>query len=91
MLKKKRIFFVNLGESKHIGSATSEVEKEEFGIKKKKYQDLADLLLHNERAKHFYQGLEDQTQIALSKNGAKICTMEDLRQFVDSVDRNKHK
>ncbi len=56
-----------------------------------KYQDLSDLLLHNDRAKHFYKGLPDTTQIALSKNGSKICSMEDLRHFVSVVEQNKHK
>ena len=55
-----------------------------------KYQDLADLLLHNERAKHFYKGLPDATQIALSNNGSSICSMKDLRHFVDTVEQNKH-
>ena len=52
-----------------------------------KYQDLADLLLHNERAKHFYKGLPDTTQIALSNNSSSICSMEDLRNFVSTVEQ----
>lgn len=51
-----------------------------------KYQDLADLLLHNERAKHFYKGLPDTTQIALSNNSS---SMEDLRNFVSTVEQKK--
>lgn len=54
------------------------------------YQDLSDLLLHNERAKQYYKGLSDTTQIALSNNGSKICSMEDLRHFVSVVEQNKH-
>ena len=53
-----------------------------------KYQDLADLLLHNERAKHFYKRLPDTTQIALSNNSS-ICSMEDLRNFVSTVEQKK--
>ena len=52
-----------------------------------KYQDLADLLLHN--AKHFYKGLPDTTQIALSNNSSSICSMEDLRNFVSTVEQKK--
>ena len=54
-----------------------------------KYQALADLLLHNERAKHFYKGLPDTTQIALSNNSSSICSMEDLRNFVSTVEQKK--
>lgn len=53
------------------------------------YQDLSDLLLHNERAKQYYKGLSDTTQIALSHNSSKICSMEDLRHFVATVEANK--
>ena len=49
-----------------------------------KYQDLADL-----RAKHFYKGLPDTTQIALSNNSSSICSMEDLRNFVSTVEQKK--
>ncbi len=48
-----------------------------------KYEDLADLLLHNERAKHFYNALPDQIQISLSNNGQNIHSMEELRRFVN--------
>lgn len=54
-----------------------------------KYQDLADLLLHNERAKHFYKVLPDTTQIALSNNSSSIRSMEDLRNFVSTVEQKK--
>lgn len=55
------------------------------------YENLSELLLHNERAKHYYQGLPTPTQLALSNNKDAIRSMNELRNFVDTVNRNKHK
>lgn len=53
------------------------------------YENLTELLLHNERAKHYYQGLPTPTQLALTHNKETICSMNDLRNFVDTVNRNQ--
>ncbi len=55
-----------------------------------KYENLKDLLLNNERAKHFYNELPNTTQVALSVNSDEICSMEALRGFVHDVEKNKH-
>lgn len=41
----------------------------------REYRDLADLLLNNERAKHFYKSLPQDTQQILTENGSEIRTM----------------
>ena len=54
------------------------------------YKNLKDLLLNNERAKHFYKELPSTTQMALSVNSEQICSIADLRGFVLDVDKNTH-
>ena len=49
----------------------------------KEYHDLADLLLNNERAKHFY--LPDEIQQTISHNGSEIRTMTALRHFAKTA------
>ena len=44
----------------------------------REYRDLADLLLNNERAKHFYKSLPQDTQQILTENGSEIRTMTAL-------------
>ncbi len=48
------------------------------------YQDLADLLLNNERAQAFYKSLPDEVQLTISKDGKNINTMSQLRNFAAS-------
>lgn len=47
----------------------------------REYRDLADLLLNNERAKHFYKSLPQDIQQILTENGSEIRTMTALRAF----------
>lgn len=51
----------------------------------KEYHDLADLLLNNERAKHFYKALPDEIQHVISHNGSEIRTMAALRHFAKTA------
>lgn len=51
----------------------------------KEYRDLADLLLNNERAKHFYNGLPQPIQQIVSENGSEIRTMSALRHFAKTA------
>ncbi len=45
----------------------------------KQYSDLSNLLLHNERAKHFYDSLEVPIQVAITTQEKDICSMKQLR------------
>ena len=47
----------------------------------REYRDLADLLLNNERAKHFYKSLPQDTQQILTENGS----MTALRHFAKTA------
>lgn len=47
----------------------------------KEYRDLADLLLNNGRAQHYYKGLPDNIQQTISHSSSEIRTMKSLRQF----------
>lgn len=51
----------------------------------KEYHDLADLLLNNDRAKHFYKALPDEIQQVISHNGSEIRTMTALRHFAKTA------
>lgn len=51
----------------------------------REYRDLADLLLNNERAKHFYKSLPQGTQQILTENGSEIRTMTALRHFAKTA------
>ena len=48
----------------------------------REYRDLADLLLNNERAKHFYKSLP---QDILTETGSEIRTMTALRHFAQTA------
>lgn len=43
------------------------------------YPNLTLLLLHNERAKHFYDSLDVPIQVAVTTKGETICSMQQLR------------
>ena len=51
----------------------------------REYRDLADLLLNNERAKHFYKSLPQDIQQILTENGSEIRTMTALRHFAKTA------
>lgn len=53
----------------------------------KEYRDLADLLLNNERAQHYYKGLSDAVQQSLSHHGEDIRTMSSLRHFAKASEK----
>ena len=55
----------------------------------REYRDLADLLLNNERAKHFYKSLPQDIQQILTENGSEIRTMTALRHFAKTAPKRR--
>lgn len=55
----------------------------------KEYHDLADLLLNNDRAKHFYKGLPDDIKQVISHNGDSIRSMNALRHFAKTASKTE--
>ncbi|MGN0135232.1 hypothetical protein [Anaerotignum sp.] len=51
----------------------------------REYRDLADLLLNNERAKHFYKDLPQDVKQIITDNGNEIRTMSALRHFAKTA------
>ena len=56
----------------------------------KEYRDLADLLLNNERAKSFYNGLPQAVQQIVTENGSEIRTMSALRHFAKTAAKTEN-
>lgn len=56
---------------------------------RKEYRDLADLLLNNERAKHFYKDLPQDVKQTLTENGDEIRTMSALRHFAKTAGKTE--
>ena len=56
---------------------------------RKEYRDLADLLLNNERAKHFYKDLPQDVKQTLTENGDEIRTMSALRHFARTAGKTE--
>lgn len=54
---------------------------------RKEYRDLADMLLNNERAKHFYKDFPQDVQQILTENGSEIRTMTALRHFAKTAEK----
>ena len=55
----------------------------------KEYRDLADMLLNNERAKHFYKDLPQDIQQIITENGSEIRTMSALRHFAKTAGKTE--
>lgn len=55
----------------------------------KEYRDLADMLLNNARAKHFYKDLPQDVQQMITENGAQIRTMRALRHFAKTAGKTE--
>lgn len=55
----------------------------------KEYRDLADMLLNNARAKHFYKDLPQEVQQTITENGDEIRTMRALRHFAKTAEKTK--
>lgn len=56
---------------------------------RKEYRDLADMLLNNERAKHFYKDLPQDVKQTITKNGSEIRTMSALRHFAKTATKTE--
>lgn len=55
----------------------------------KEYRDLADLLLNNDRAKHFYKDLPEELKQSISLHGEEIRTMSALRHFAKTIEKTE--
>lgn len=56
---------------------------------RKEYRDLADMLLNNERAKHFYKDLPQDVKQTITENGSEIRTMSALRHFAKTATKTE--